>query len=288
MTTAALLLAMALGSVQAAAPAAGTPAKSPAAANPDDLLEAVRKGDLAAVQGRARRRRSGRHAVPLRAHRALVRGGARQRRDREAAARARRRPRQEGLLLRRDAVQLGRQRGPRRDGPAADRQGRAGRAGALLERRPREGNAELVALALEKTKPSADDLAIALADAQEGQARDASSSSSGRPARCRRPPPTSRSTPRRSPATPAPTATSAAASCASSVREGKLVCVNCNQPGIVLGALDAVTFRGAGTAAAEARVLASRKARPTGFVLDFGDRQVPTSARADEASKEKP
>ena len=50
MTTAALLFAMALGSVQAAAPAAGTPAKGPAAANPDDLLDAVRKADLAAVK----------------------------------------------------------------------------------------------------------------------------------------------------------------------------------------------------------------------------------------------
>ncbi len=89
----------------------------------------------------------------------------------------------------------------------------------LLQSGAREGNAELVTLALEKAKPSADDLSVALAEAQ-GAKHDAVVEQLTKAGAKPRNRPTSWSTRRRSPATPASTATRAATSCASrSARE---------------------------------------------------------------------
>ena len=143
-----------------------------------------------------------------------------------------------------------------------------------------------MALALEKTKPSADDLAIALADAQDGKHEKVVEQLKQAGAK---PPP------------PADFPVDAAALAAYAgtyrderggelrfeVRDGKLVCVNCNQPGMVLGALDAVTFRGPARPRPTI-VFTVAEGKTTGFVLDFGDRQVPYKRAADEAPKEKP
>jgi hypothetical protein len=285
MTTAALLFAMALGSVQAAAPAASTPAKSPAAANPDDLLEAVRKGDLAAVKAALDAGVPVDH--PFRYERTAL-----------SFAAARGQVEIAQLLLERGAD-------PNKkdsyygampsfwavnDGHVAvvrlllDKGAPAGPE--LLSTGAREGNAELIALALEKTKPSADDLAMALADAQEGKHEAAVQQLTQAGAR----PP--------APADfPVDAATLAGYAGAYhderggerrfELREGKLVCVNCNPPGMVLGAIDAVTFRTA-VRPRPKFVFSVAEGKTTGFVLDFGDRQVPYKRAPDEAAKEKP
>jgi len=71
------------------------------------------------------------------------------------------------------------------------------------------------------------------------------------------------------------------------IREGKLVCSNCSPQGMVLGAEDPVTFR------EQARprprlVFSLAEGRPSGFVLDFGGRQVSYRRASEEAPKEKP
>ncbi len=285
MTTAALLFAMALGSVQAAAPAAGTPAKSAAAANPDDLLEAVRKGDLAAVKGALdagvpvdhpfRYERTALSFATARGQVEIVtllleRGADPNKKDSFYGATPFNWAVNEGHVA---VVRLLLDKGV----PAGPE---------LLSTGAREGNAELIALALEKTKPSADDLAIALADAQEGKHEAAVQQLTQAGAR---------------PPAPADFPVDAATLAGYAgiyrderggelrfeLREGKLVCVNCNPPGMVLGALDAVTFRGPARPRPKI-VFSVAEGKTTGFVLDFGDRQVPYKRAPDEAAKEKP
>jgi hypothetical protein len=156
----------------------------------------------------------------------------------------------------------------------------------LLMGGAREGNTELVALALEKSKPSADDLAMALADARDGKHDSVVAQLEQAGAK---------------PPAPADFPVEAAALAAYAgayrdergselrfeVREGRLFCVNCNQGGLALGALDAVTFRGAARPRPKL-VFALAEGKPTGFTLDFGDRQVAYKRAADEAAKEKP
>lgn len=156
----------------------------------------------------------------------------------------------------------------------------------LLQTGAREGNAELVTLALEKTTPSADDLAGALADAREG-GHDAVVELLTKAGA--KPPP------------PADFTVEAAvlASYAGSyrdergnelrmeVRDGKLVCANCTPQGMVLGAENAVTFR------QQARprprvVFALEGEKPVSLTLDFGSRQS-TYRRVDQdPPREKP
>jgi len=156
----------------------------------------------------------------------------------------------------------------------------------LLESGAREGNLELVALALEKAKPTADDLSVALAEAQAGK-HDAVveqlTKAGAKPPR------------------PADFAVDAAtlASYAGvyrnetgnelrfELREGKLVCSNCSPQGMVLGAEDAVTFRE--PAKARPRLVFSlSEGKPSGFVLDFGSRQVAYKRAPEAAPQEKP
>ena len=64
------------------------------------------------------------------------------------------------------------------------------------------------------------------------------------------------------------------------------MCTNCGGQGMVLGAEDAVTFREA--ARPRPRLVFSlAEGKPTGFVLDFGGRQVSYRRAGDEAPKEK-
>lgn len=150
----------------------------------------------------------------------------------------------------------------------------------------RDGNAALVALALEKTKPSADDLAMALADAKE--ATHAEVVAQLERAGAKPPPPAD---------FPVDAATLSAYAGAYreargnelrfEVREGRLFCVNCSPGGLALGALDAVTFRGAARPRPKL-VFALDAGKPAGFTLDFGDRQVAYERVAEETGKEKP
>jgi hypothetical protein len=55
----------------------------------------------------------------------------------------------------------------------------------------------------------------------------------------------------------------------------------------VLGALDAVTFRGPARPR-PTLVFTVAEGKTTGFVLDFGDRRVPYTRVAEEPPKEKP
>jgi ankyrin repeat protein len=141
----------------------------------------------------------------------------------------------------------------------------------LLQSGAREGNAELVALALEKSKPSADDLSGALADAREGHHDAIVEMLTKAGAR---------------PPAPADFVVDPAvlASYAGSyrdergnqlrleIRNGKLVCANCSPQGMVLGAEDAVTFREPARPRPKV-VFSLAEGKPTGFVLDFGNRQ---------------
>jgi len=156
----------------------------------------------------------------------------------------------------------------------------------LLQTGAREGNGELIALALEKTKPTAEDLSVALAEAQGGK-HDAVVEQLTRAGA--------------KPPKPADFVVDAATLASYTgvyrneagnelrfeIREGKLVCVNCSPQGMVLGAEDAVTFR------EQARprprlVFSLAEGKPSGFVLDFGNRQVAYRRAPEEAPKEKP
>ena len=71
------------------------------------------------------------------------------------------------------------------------------------------------------------------------------------------------------------------------IRDGKLVCVNCSPQGMVLGAEDAVTFRE--PARPRPRLVFSlAEGKPSGFVIDFGNRQVAYRRAEAVAPKEKP
>jgi len=156
----------------------------------------------------------------------------------------------------------------------------------LLQTGAREGNAELVTLALEKTKPTADDLSAALAEAQLAK-HDAVAEQLTRAGA--------------KPPKPADFAVDAATLAGYvgvyrneagndlrfELREGKLVCVNCSPQGMVLGAEDAVTFRE--PARPRPRMVFSlAEGKPSGFVIDFGNRQVSYRRATEEAPKEKP
>jgi Ankyrin repeat len=242
-----------------------------AAATPDDLLDAVRKGDLAGV-------------------RAALDGGVAVdtpfRYDRTALSFAAGRDNAEivKLLLDRGAD-------PNKKDSFygatplswAFNQGNAATArllidkGAaatpdLLEDAVDKGSPELVGLVLEKVKLAAEDLSGALASATEAkndalveQLRKAGAQ----------------------PMKPAdfPVDAAALARFAGSyvsengnelrleVRESKLVCATCGPQGMVLGAEDAVTFRQQ-TRPRPRLKFTLADGQPSGFVLDFGDRQV--------------
>ena len=156
---------------------------------------------------------------------------------------------------------------------------------SLLDDAVKRGSAELVTLALEKVKLSADDLSVALAAATEAK-NDAIAEQLRKAGAL--------------PPRPATFAIDAAAlaSYAGSYKEGggnellfevkdaKLVCVNCGPGGMVLGAEDASTFRQP-NAPRPKIVFTLVEGKPSGFVLDFGARKVSYSRSAPEASKEK-
>ena len=165
-----------------------------------------------------------------------------------------------------------------------ERGARAG--GDLLETAVEKADPEFVALALEKTKPSADDLSVALAAADE--AKNQAIAEQLRKAGAR-------------PPKPADFVVDAATLGAYAgayrdergnelrfeVKESKLVCTNCSPTGMVLGAEDVVTFRE--PARPRPRLVFSlADGKPSGFVLDFGGRQVSYRRAPDDAPKEKP
>ena len=71
------------------------------------------------------------------------------------------------------------------------------------------------------------------------------------------------------------------------VREGKLVCVSCSPQGLVLGALDAVTFRHP-TRPLPKVVFTVEGGKAQSFLLSSGGRESTWRRVPDEAPKEKP
>ena len=255
------------------------------AATPDDLLQAVRRGDLAGV-------------------RAALDGGvpvdAPFRYDRTALSFAADRGHLEiaRLLLDRGADPNKKDTfyGATPLDLAADKPHvamvrllleRGAQAGAqLLETAVEKANPELVALALEKTTLSAEDLTVALAAAHEAKNEALAEQLTKAGAR---------------PPAPADFVVDGAtlASYAGvyrnergnelrfEVREGKLVCTNWDAQPTVLGAVDAVTFRESARPRPKF-IFSLTEGKSSGFVVDFGSRQVPYRRALDEAPKEKP
>jgi len=160
-------------------------------------------------------------------------------------------------------------------------------AGAeLLNDAVDNGSSELVALALEKVKLGADDLSGALAAATE--ARKDAIAEQLRKAGAVPPKPADFVV---DAATLAGYAGSYSAENGNELRlevkDTKLVCVNCAQGGMVLGAEDALTFRQPSRPKPRV-VFTLTEGKPSGFLLDFGDRQVSYRRSAPEPAKEKP
>lgn len=263
---------------------AGLGQASPAA-TPDDLLEAVRHGDLAGV------RRALDAGVPVdtpfRYERTALSFAA----DRGNADLVR-------LLLERGADPNKKDSfyGATAMTWAVDK-GNAAIARLLLERGAeagpellqsgaREGNAELVALALEKAKPSADDLSAALGEAEAAQ--HAAVAEQLRKAGAVPPRPADFKV-------DAATLASYAGSYRDErgnelrfeLREGKLACANCSATGLVLGAEDAVTFRDPARPRPKL-VFTLADGKPSALTVDFGGRQSSYKRVADMAPGVKP
>jgi len=242
-----------------------------AAATPDDLLEAVRKGDVAAVRAALDA------GVPV---------DAPFRYDRTALSFAAGRDNLEivRLLLERgaDVNEKDSFYGATPLSWAFDK-GNAATARLLIEHGATakadllgdavdKGNPELVALVLEKVKVGAEDLSGALADATE--AKNDKVAEQLRKAGA---------VPTEPPAFPidAPTLARFAGSYVSEngndlrfeVRDKTLVCASCGPQGLVLGAEDAVTFRPLTRPRPRVKFTLA-EGQPSGFVLDFGERQM--------------
>jgi len=255
------------------------------AATPDDLLEAVRKGDLAAVKAALDA------GVPVDT---LFRY------DRTALSFAAGRDNVEivRLLLDRgaDANKKDSFYGATPLSWAFDR-GNAATARLLIERGATtnarlldeavdKGNPELVALVLEKAKLGADDLAGALGNAIEAK-NDAVAEQLRKAGAVASKPPDF----------PIDAATLGKYSgnyaadngneLRFDVREGKLVCLNCTAQPVVLGAEDATTLRPLTRPTPRFRFTLA-DGQPSGFVLDWGDRQTSYKKRAIDPPKDTP
>ena len=258
------------------------------AATPDDLLDAVRRGDLAGVKAALdagvpvdapfRYERTALSFAAARGNLEIVRllldrGADPDKKDTFYGATPISSAINEGhasivrLLLERGAPV----------GPGAAANGCARRQRRARRARAREGEA---------------DAGRPVGGARRGAARQARrgrGAARSRPAPSRRSPPTSQSTRRRSPATPASTAAKAAtaASCASS-------CARASSSASPAARRAWCWARRTRRRSATRRVPGpgscsrSRTARPSGFVVDFGSRQVSYRRVADEAPKEKP
>ena len=255
------------------------------AATPDDLLEAVRKGDLAAVKAALDAGipvdtpfRYDRTALSFAAGRdnveivklLLERGADPNKKDTFYGASPMNWAADKGSV---PTIRLMIERG-----------GTPG--GDLLENAVEKGDPEFVALALEKGKPSADDLTVALAAAVKDK-KDAIAEQLRKAGAV--------------PPRPADFAMDAAALAGYAgsykdergnelrldVKDAKLVCTSCAPGGMVLGAEDAVTFRQPSDPRPRL-VFTLVEGKPSGFVLDFGSRKVNYTRSAPEPAKEKP
>ena len=156
----------------------------------------------------------------------------------------------------------------------------------LLQAGAREGNADLVALALEKAKPTADDLSVALAQAQ--QARHTAVVEQLTQAGAKPPKPADFVV---DAATLAGYAGVYRNEAGNEMRfelsEGKLICLTCNVPRLVLGAQDAVTFRNPERPRPKL-VFTPAEGKASALMIDFGSRQVSYQRAAEAAPREKP
>lgn len=249
------------------------------AATPDDLLDAVRKGDLAAVRAALDAGvpvdvpfRYERTALSFAADRGnleivrllLDRGADPNKKDSYYGMTAIRMAANSGqATVVRLLLERGAQAGPE-----------------LLQSAVARGNAEVVAVALETLKLGADDLSGALAAATEAK-KDAIADQLRKAGAV--------------PPQPADFAVDAATLAAYAgtyraesgdelrleVKDAKLVCSSCAQGGMVLGAEDALTFRQPTRPKPRLRFTLA-EGRPSACVLDFGDRQVSYKRAAGE------
>ena len=257
------------------------------AATPDDLLEAVRKGDLAAVKAALDAGvpvdtpfRYERTALSFAAGRdsleivslLLDRGADPNKKDTFYGASPMNWAADKGSVA---MIRLMIERG-----------GTPG--GDLLESAVEKADPEFVALALEKGKPSADDLTVALAAAVKDK-KDAIAEQLRKAGAV---------PPRPADFAIAPDALAAYAGSFKdergnelqlAVKDAKLVCTSCAPGGMVQGAEDAVTFRQPNDPRPKI-VFTIVEGKPDGFVLDLGSRKVNYKRSADskEAAKERP